>query len=322
MENQNLADITVDQQSIVSDTPKKRSVIAIAIGCLLIGACLYFFAAFLAFFWDSAEYFYGVAGIFPGTFLLWYAFLQYRVLFSCDSGKSHSLSGCFIFVAIFAFLIVLVVGIGAFNENQFRNVAQEFSNTLTVAVVLLLIGITSAWNNRRRGAVDPKPEPFGKHPPFLKQYWKRDVVGLLVLSIVTTGILCYEISKIPPVCAENIPYEQMVHQSLFPKEGWDYCYIRTGRGTICCEFTIDEQGFRNWIASKDYWEYCRPREKNDDVRILPRSAYRKGNVIGNENEEPPRPVVSDGLYAGYGEYKGGRAVFDRATQRVYYWTFY
>jgi len=317
-----LTDTPDDQQSNGSNMPKRRSIIAIAIGCLLIWTCLYIFAAFLAILWDEAEFFYGVLGFCPGVILFWFAFRQYRALFSCDSERSHSFSGCFFVVAFFAFLIALVMGFGASRENQFGNVSQDFVVFLTVAVVLLLIGVASTWNNRRRGVVIPNPEPFGTPPPFTKRYWKRDMIGLLILSSITAGIVCYKISTIPPVYAENIPYEQMVHQSFFPKEGQDYCYIRTGRGTISCEFTIDEQRFRDWIAAKDYWEYCRPIEANDDIWILPRSAYRKGDTRWNENEEQPRPVVSDGLYAGYGEHKGGRAVFDRVTQRVYYWTFY
>ena len=315
MEDQNTSDELAEHPA----GSKRRSFIAIAIGCLLIGVCLYIFAAFFAILWDPAEYFYGVLGFCPGVVLLWFAFRQYRALFSCDSGQSHSFSGCFFVVAFFAFLLVLAIVFGAPRQSRIGDEVRVFAITLIVTVVL---GTVSAWNNRRRNVDIPDSLPFGKHPPFLKRYWKRDVVGLFILGAVITGIVRYEISKIPPVCAENVPYEQMIRQPFFPEEGRNFCYIRTGRGTICCEFTIDEQGFRDWIADKECWEYCRPIEQDDNIRILPRSAYKNGDCRWNENEESSPPVVSDGLYAGYGEGKGGRAVFDRSTNRVYFWTYY
>jgi len=318
-----LLDRLADPQDHTLDVSQRRSIIAIAIGCLLIGTCLYFFAAFMALWWDPVERFRGVLGIFPGSLLLWFAFRQYRALFSCDSDHSRSLSGCFYVMASIVFTVALAMGLEVHSDqNRSNGLVRECIITLAITVVILLIGVTSSWNNRRRAVVHPNPELLGKHPPFFKRYWKRDVAGLLILGIITAGILYYDISGIPPGYAENVPYEQMVYKSAFPKEGRDYSYIRFGRGAICCEFTIDEQSFRNWIASKETWEFCRPIEEDDHVTILPRSAYRKGDFSSQNNNEESSSRVFDGLYAGYGEHHGCRAVFDRTTQRVYYWTYY
>ena len=155
----------------------------------------------------------------------------------------------------------------------------------------------------------------------LRYHRKRVFIGILCMCSIVGIMSLYMIMTLPPVFEDNLSYEQMPGKSLFPSDGKKFSYSRGGRGDLFCDFYIDEQGFRDWIASKSHWEweYCRPLQEDDWVYIRPRHIFDP-NVAEGEWDEPPRPT--DGLYAGWGESKGARAVFDRSTNHVYYWTFY
>lgn len=310
---------SLEEQNLETEKPQRRSVVAIVLGCMLIAFCLWFFSVNSAMLWDPPSAPYGIVGIFPGSLLLWYAFRQYRLLFSCEPWEMHSLSGCFIVLAVLSALFAVVMGAVFFDGAD--NVWSDFVVLSAFAIATMMLGIISADNNRKRGLFgDSDSQPFGKHPPFLKRYWKRDAIGLIVMGLISAGIMAYEISGIPPEYAKNVPYEEMYLRSYFPEDGRDFCYFRGMRSTMICEFTIDEQGFRDWIASDEKWASCRPINENDRVEILPPSAYETGKRYWEENAN--RPTVTDGLYAAYGDHRDGRAVFDRATNRAYYWTFY
>ena len=311
---------TPEEQNDESYRPQKRSAIAIVLGFLIIAFCLWFFAIFAAVLWDPPDAPYGVIGILPGSWLLWIAFRQYRSLFSCEPWEMNSLSGCFIAAAIPAILISIIFVATMFDPTDDWSI---FAVSLSIAVILTSLGPISISNNRKRGLINNNnfiPRPFGKHPPLRKRFWKRDLLGLLVLGGITAGMMAYFISTIPPEHAENVSYEKMYLKSLFPKDGRDFCYRRGMRGTLTCEFTIDERGFCDWIASNDKWEYYRPIEEGDWIYVLPRSAYETDKRTWDENEQPPG--ITNGISAGYGDHRGARAVFDRATNRAYYWTFY
>ena len=300
---------TPEEQNDESYRPQKRSAIAIVLGFLIIAFCLWVFAATTAILWDPVDSPFGMVGIFPGSWLLWIAFRQYRSLFSCEPWEMNSLSGCFIAAAILAFL---------FSFSIFE-IADEnwllFAVPMSIAVILTLLGPISIDNNRKRGLVNNNnfiPRPFGKHPPFRKRFLKRDLLGLLVMGGITAGMMAYFISTIPPLYAENVSYEEVYCPSLFPKDGRDFSYRRGMRSTIFVEFTIDERGFCDWIASDPKWEYYCPIDGG--VRIWYSIHPRK------EGEEAR--YVTNGLSAGYGDHRGAQAVFDRATNRAYYWTFY
>lgn len=306
-----------EEQNDASRRPQRRSVVAIVLGCVLIGFCLFFVAAIFTMFCDppnrmSACLFGGL----PAVYIGWVAFRQYRALFSCEPWKQYTFSGCFLAFAVFMFLPVISI-VATFGVGTLR----ELGVMIAIAGISTILGILSVKNNRKHGFSGDSDLPiFGKHPPFVERYARRDLVGLLVLGLVTAGFTAHGISTLPPEYAANVSYEEMYHRRLFPENGRDFCYLRGMRGTMICEFTIDEQGFREWIISDEKWEYCRPIEEKDWVVILPPSVYETGKHEWGENEQ--EPVISDGLCAGYGEGKGGRAVFDRATNRAYYWTYY
>ena len=306
-----------EEQSNEPEKPQRRSVVAIVLGCLLIAFCLWVFAGMAALSWDPSYGHAALAAIFPGVPLLWIAFRQYRALFSCEPWQMRSFSGCFITMAVLAFLPLLLT-----VANLFRDTGEElrwiFGMMLIITIITMSLGIISVNNNRKRGLVGDSDLKLSF--PFLDHYWKRDVIGLFVMGLIVAGIMAYTISEIPPQYKKNVPYEQMYLRSLFPENGRDFCYRRGGRSTLICEFTIDEQGFRDWIASDKKWEPCRPIQEDDWVDILPPSAYETGEREWGEGETPPK--ISDGLYASRGSHNGHRAAFDRATNRVYYWSFY
>ncbi len=109
------------------------------------------------------------------------------------------------------------------------------------------------------------------------EYKKRTLLGIFIMSGITAliaGVFIWDEHRFPST-GSHLSYEQFPYKN-FPTEGTDFSYRRGYRGAITCEFTISEQGFRNWIASDNRWEYCKPIEGEVTVYgILPIAAKKK-----------------------------------------------
>lgn len=143
----------------------------------------------------------------------------------------------------------------------------------------------------------------------LVKFKGRLVLGVILLSCVLVFFVKVNIAWIPPTFQEHISYEQLRMGSA-PPSGTDYSYRRLPRGSGYCECTITEKNFDDWITSESRWER----------RTI--ITEEKPEHIDNFMQRDEIIIVTDGIKVGYGKGRGGQAVFDRKTNRAYYWTYY
>ena len=312
--------MSTDKQISDPVLPKHRSIFAILAGLIIIGFCLLFVVAIISSFFSphlvSLGSLIGVPLILP---LAWLAYKQYCALFCCEPVVARAYHEAWFVVGVF-----MVVGAVL---NALEDVARILRDTdglkfLSGMFVRGLVFIFIGWLLRRQTIRRQKPfVPLGQK--FLADQSgdkfrlrkKMGIVFTLGCIILLSAYAIRDARQLPTV-EEHLLYEQLPFKGRFPKEGSDFSYRRGFRGTIYCEFTVTEEAFRQWIASETRWEYCRPLQEDDWV-------YRDvfdPNVTSDDGNEPPRPI--DGLYAGWGNGTGGRAFFDRSTNRAYYWTYY
>ena len=137
----------------------------------------------------------------------------------------------------------------------------------------------------------------------------RFVLGVVLLLSLLVYFVKLHIAWISPIFIENVSYEQ-IHRGGIPRGGTDYSYRRLPRGSLYCECTITEKSFNDWVSSESRWENPTTITEENPTHIDD-FMQKKRNII-----------VTDGIRVHYGKGKGGHAVFNRETNRVYYWTYY
>ena len=290
--------------SPVSPVLEKRSWLAILSGLFLIAICVFLFSTFVVSYFEPPSFALLISP--AGLFFLWIAHKQYRSLFCCQPFKTRALSGCFFVLGFFGVFAAVssVIELANASESDW-DFLPLFLGLFFGGVFFALLGFVNAkdFQNRRKNATEtPVRYPF---------HWKRELLGLLLIFLSIAATSYWIIQSLPPIEGRHLSYQEFQYKS-FPSEGTDYSYMRRARGTLYCEFTIDEKGFRDWIASEKRWEYCEPI---DDSVEVPRFMREKNDPEGDI-------IATEGLKAGYGESKGGRAVYDSQTNRAYYWTYY
>ncbi|MDR0522366.1 MAG: hypothetical protein LBH00_11015 [Planctomycetaceae bacterium] len=316
-----------DTMSVQNDTPlpeipaklKRFSVVHVLSGLLIIWFCLWFLSGMIGSFFDPHSQGLGIL-LYPLLFplCLWGACKQYTVLFCRPVYRSRASHEVFFIIG--GILIFEAVA----NVTEIKNWTGDafcfLAGSFFAGFLLLVAGEVNRRIFRSRLAAAAACQRIlenhdstgmmRKWKYFLRQYKYRFFIGLFCMSAFVIGNTVWMVSAIVPVSGEHLSYEEFPYKH-FPSAGTDFSYKRGDRGTIKAEFTISEQGFRDWIASETRWEYCRSlKDRNLDSRLrLPVTAEE--NCLDN-----------DGLYAGWGNGKGGRAVFYRQTNRAYYWTYY
>ena len=144
----------------------------------------------------------------------------------------------------------------------------------------------------------------------LQKYKGRFVLGVVLLSSLLVYFFQNNVARIPPVFVEHVSYEQIPFGGI-PKGGTDYSYRRFPHRKVFIEYTITEKSFDDWIASERLWESrTEITEENPE------------HIWGWIRESRATIVVTDGIRVHYGKEAGGNTIFDRSTNRAYYWTHY
>ena len=315
-------DNTNDEQ-ISDSVPKCRSLFAILAGLFLIGICLLFVAgAVSCFFHPTDPPVFVLIGMPFFLLLAWLAYKQYCILFCREPVASRAFHEAYIGFGIFmVFGAVMNFGEVAFEIQKGNDAIQKNQTGMIVVTGILVFGLLFLFiGGLLRSHTKQRQRPFLRSgQKFLtdqsgNKFRRRKMVGIPLMSVGVCLFAAYFVySEYQyPVIGEHVPYEQLPHKGGFPPEGSDFSWRRGYRGTSYYEFTVSEEAFQHWISSETRWEYCEPI---DGYANIPHSIHRL-----KDGEESP--YITDGLCAGYGEGKGGRAVFDRSTNRAYYWTYY
>jgi hypothetical protein len=249
----------------------------------------------------------------------WLSLKQYSSLFCCKPAIARVFYEAYFILGIFALFVMamfvcLLVSL-MFERNLPKSEWLDLFGTIAFAAAIGLICITLGVVNylitssRRKlartcGLV--KVSDFSVKLFGMPGYRTRTILGIALMSGIVALMAGYSAWTTPQWSGEHLSYAQFPFRNSFPADGEDFYYIQMVRGTIYCEFTITEQGFRNWIDSQSRWKRCHSITEENPERIW----YRE------------KIVVTDGIFAGWGNGTGGRAIFDRSTNRAYYWTYY
>lgn len=311
----------INDEQISDPVPKSRSLFAILAGLFLIGLCLLFVTMDIGTCFDPADVsVFAIAGLPFVLLLAWIAYKQYCILFCREPVASRAFHEAYIGFGIFmVFGAVMNFGEAAFEMQKGNDTIQKNTTGLIVVTGILVFGLLFLFiGGLLRSHTKQRQRPFlPSGEKFLtdqsgNKYRRRKIMGILLMAggvSIFASYIAY-LGNLFPMIGEHVPYEQLPYKSEFPPEGSDFSWRRGHRGTCYYEFTVTEEAFRRWISSDSSWEYCDPIIGGIPIQ---RSIHRL-----KDGEESP--YVTDGLCAGYGESKGGCAVFDRSTNRAYYWT--
>lgn len=294
----------------MSETPRRRSLIAIATGLLLMGICLFFVTVAIMMFLSHdlprdpvASLVFLLVG---GSIVL----LQYRLLFCCPPGTERHIFGWLLFFAFVVFYTLLMDS-GCFRsfDEFYKVLTHPISFTMfIVGSTFIILDIASYIDRQRRIRIVGHPSNgddwyFTDIAPPFQRYRNREIIGLVLLAIYLGTITTYCLWKMPPKSGEHYSFEKMPPLGRLPGDGSDFNFQYPNTGRFACDFSITEQGFKDWVISHGRW---RGWEEVTDMSL-------PGHPLLD------RSIIIDGLRVfPYGESHNG-ACFDRKMQRAYYW---
>lgn len=289
-------------------------------GCGIIFLGLFFVAGIIALpFVQPGGFVYAIIYSPFACLVVWLSLKQYSSLFCCKPAIARVFYESYVVLGGFALLIMAIhvnlltslMSERDLPKNEWLDLFGTIAFFAIFGLIFIALGIINYLITRSRrelartcGLVkwsDFSVKLFG-----MPGYQSRTIFGIALMSGIIALMAGYFVWAAPPQSGEHLSYEQFPFRSSFPADGEDFSYSQGYRGTIYCEFTITEQGFRSWIASQSRWERCNPITAENTERIW----YRE------------EIVVTDGICAAWGNGTGGRAIFDRSTNRAYYWTYY
>jgi hypothetical protein len=309
-----------DTSNDVLERRQRRSLFVVMSGVAVICPGLLLIAVVIAGFFHSTDPPIFSVMLAPfACFLGWLSLKQYCSLFCCEPTVARAYHEAYFTVGGLCLLGAFASFCEYLDESkQTDNGILYFLSGMAIfGLVCVVVGWINDSMTRSRRAIAAtyglmKENDFQTKPFGTSKYRTRTIMGIVIMSGIVFLMTCgfvWDERRFPP-SAENLSYEQFPYKS-FPAEGQDFSYRRLYRGTMYCEFTVSEQGFRNWINSEKRWEYCESIESINVQRLL-----------SKENINDSSVSITDGLHAGYGRGRGGQAVFDRSTNRAYYWTYY
>ncbi|MCL2348334.1 MAG: hypothetical protein FWC50_08745 [Planctomycetaceae bacterium] len=304
-----------DEQISAPVPPKHRSIFAILAGLFVIGFCLLYIAVIVASFLCPLTLSLGSLAGAPFTFLFaWLAYKQYSTLFCREPVVARAYHEVWFVIGVFMVVAAVLNALEDITRiPRDTDTLMFLGGMLVYGLLFLVIGWLLRRQTIRRQKLFVTTEQKFLTNQSGNKYWIRKIVGILLMSgcvCLLALYLVYSECQYPEI-GEHVSYEQLPRKGGFPPEGSDFSWCRGFRGTSYYEFTVSEEAFRHWIASETRWEYCEPISES---YTIPYSIHR--------HKDAEERTVTDGLYAGWGDGTGGRAVFDRSTNRAYYWTYY
>jgi len=179
---------------------------------------------------------------------------------------------------------------------------------------VLLGWINWRWRETMKASAHDSPgESSGLRP---LQFSLRELLAAVTVLAVVMGLAAYFSKPAQPRYAEHV--DQSRAPSSIPDGASDISFCHGYRGTIAYEFTIDEQGFRDWVNSGiGSLESEAARVQIEPIKG-PHKIYRYC-CLTSELIGPDEATVTQGLHYSWSkEDRGVHAVFDSVANRAYY----
>lgn len=145
----------------------------------------------------------------------------------------------------------------------------------------------------------------------------RELLIAVVAIACVTVLVTYFVRTTPPRHAENVSRDKAPFG--LPAEATEISYCQGFRGTIAYEFTIDEEGFVEWVESGIGSLESDAASVSLQPITAPYSIRRYYGLTANLTG-PDSITITNGLYYDWSkEDRGVYAAFDRTTNRAYYY---
>jgi hypothetical protein len=287
----------------------------VATSAVVIAACILLISLSLAAFvqtWDPCSF---VAGTVLLPLPLAVAICQYLGVFRRHA-KSAGTAAILLFIvggfAWFGFFTTMGEAIADGMELPWVALLLPMAATGTVCIFVGWMNLR--WRRKIRSSVSAVRGENRSKP--LLQFSMRELLASVAMLAAVVGLTTYFVRSTPPRYAEHVDRSEAPFG--LPDGATDVCYCQGFRGTIAYEFTIDEQGFRDWVESG----IGSLESQAAKVQIQP---IQGGHVIyryyhfAPDLQGPDQATVTQGLYYSWAkEDRGVHAVFDRSSNRAYY----
>jgi hypothetical protein len=258
--------------------------------------------------WDPCSMIAGVM-ILPVPIAL--GLQQYRGTFRNNSNAASTSSLILFIVGGLALAMV----ISALSE-----IASEARQIPWMACIpLLATGIVcgaAAWMNRSWAWRLEKSMTIAANTNESAKYSTQDRWAAVTAMICIIGLVIYFILAEPPQYAEHVSRDNAL--SSVPSQAIDISFCQGARGIVAYEFTIEEQGFVDWVqAGIGSIEAIAAKVPVRPI-AKPYTIIRY-NALTQKLSGPDLITISNGLYYEWTkEDRGVYAAFDRTTGRAYY----
>lgn len=224
--------------------------------------------------------------------------------------------------ALFAAICLFIVG-GLLWLMFITNLGETLLSGERVGLLLdmfwpmLIVGTfagIAGWANlkwSRRLKVEGVPTPVRRW-----QFTLRDLlVGVAVIAELTASVTIL-VGQISPQYAEHVAPEEVPFE--LPANARDVSYCRGVRGSIAYEFTIDEEGFKDWINSGVGSIESISANVTLNSITSPVTIARFNSLSSGLNG-PQSITITNGLFYSWSkEDRGVHAAFDRNKSRAYF----
>lgn len=295
----------------------KPSILLVVCSVITFGACLVLIsasiAAMVAVTWNPCSLI-GGAILLPIPVVL--SFHQFRGTFHAN--ESAALTSAQILFAVGGFSL-FCFGV-TLSNLLFDPLGIPWGSFLIPPLLFGMVALVFGWLNLRwsrqlKSSYSQNSDSVDK-PRFLL----RDLLAGLIAIIAVTLMTIYFIQSTLPQYAENVPANRV--PCRLPATASNVSYCQGGRGTIACEFTIDEAAFIKWVDTGIGSFESQAAAVSLQPITAPFSIRRYNNLSSDLNGSDYVTILEGLYYRWRKEDRGVYAAYDRSRNRAYYYAHY
>lgn len=291
--------------------PKRPISLTILSLCVLT-ACVGLIAAAIAMLtviWDPLLLIGGVI-LFPFPSLL--LTQQYLGTFR-NQIRGAVITSCLLFLVAAAALLAFVMTLG---EVVMAGAEIPWTKLLLPMLAVGCVSCISAWANLRWSQCLKQTATVPTYKGVRFWFSKFDLLAFVAAMVSVSSLAALFIQSIPPKYAENVSSDRAPFG--LPSEATQVSFCQGYRGTIACEFTIDERRFVDWVEAGIGSLESDSANIQVQMITIPYSIRRYTSLAPHLNGSDSITIANGLYYEWSKEDRGVYAAFDRTTGRAYY----
>jgi len=298
------------------DRQPKPGAAMVAAAAVVVAACMVATAAVLALFAARGDLCALSMGILLTPFPIGLGIAQYVATSRRNARAARTAAAMLLCLGGMA-SVALVALAAAWIEGgaaAWRGTGMDALGMVLVAGFSLWAGVMNLqWSHRIRSAA--RTAATEERLPERLQFSLADLLLVLTSVAVITGMTFYCVENTRRRFAEHVDRARAPRE--LPAEATDVSFCKGRAGTVACEFTTSEAGFVAWVESSLGRSQPAAGAVVQPIAVpvvVNRYFFLRPNLNG-----PATATVSSGLcYQWTDGSRGEQAVFDRTTNRAYY----